>query len=211
MLRAPDRAFTLNDDLSFQYALEAVLDCTFRACAMAFVNEGVSRSLLCDVAQEFHHAYHSVVVVGDVCVVASTKRVILRPAAVRILGFEQIVNAFEKSLFVALKLLCAIDARKICQLRVGCTVVNRGIVCLLLQLKKSGMRALIKNRRHVYVLGPTARVSLVEQQVIGDAHCLVTAVPLRILPETVAPLYSGRRRRSALAYAIKCQKSARGN
>src|SRR5205085_7017422 len=78
VLRAPDCAHTFDHDLSFEDALDSLLDRLFCLEATSFVNESVGGLTLSDVAQKSHDADHGVVVVGDVRVVALMQRVILR-------------------------------------------------------------------------------------------------------------------------------------
>src|SRR5215204_1130948 len=94
VLCAPGGLLSLDDDLSFEDALDTALDRLFSFGAPRLVHKGVGRLSARDVAEQFEDADHRVVVVGDVRVVALAEWEVLRPAAVLVLRREQIVETF---------------------------------------------------------------------------------------------------------------------
>ena len=89
MLRAPDGRFAVDDDLALQDAGDAAVERLTAGLARLGVEEGVA-VVAADLADEFQDAHHRAIVESDPIVVAFAQWEELRPAAVRVLGFEYV-------------------------------------------------------------------------------------------------------------------------
>src|SRR5437773_10602734 len=85
------------------------------------------------------------------------------------------------------RLRCAvIYARQKYELGVSRRIIDRRIVEALF-FQNVGPLLFAQDAGHVDVLGPAARLSLVEEQIIRDPHRFDTAIPFRLLPESIRP------------------------
>ncbi len=109
VLGAPDGELAVDDDLAFQNTLDAFLEALLYGGHALGIEEievvGVE-----DVAQEHHDAGHGVVVEGDEAVILLVGRIGLGPAAGRVLGLEDDVQAFVHRVEAALVLGEAVGA-----------------------------------------------------------------------------------------------------
>jgi hypothetical protein len=72
------------------------------------------------------------------------------------------------------------DLRQISHLGMRAAVIERGVILTLI-LSYFGLIPFVQNCGHVDTLWPTAAVSLVQQDVIGDTDTLGTPIELRRL------------------------------
>src|SRR5262249_62192094 len=79
------------------------------------------------IAKQPQHPNHRVIVEGDVRLVTLSERVILWPAAVIVLGREQIINTFQERVAMACLMPGPIGARQERELSVSSGVINRRI------------------------------------------------------------------------------------
>ncbi len=190
VLRAPDGEFALLDHLGFENALDGFIDGEFGAGAFGIAEEYIVGAARRDVAQGFQDADHGVVIVGNVAPIPVAKGIELRPSAVGILRLEQVLEAAPEALREARIFGGGVDLRQIAHLRVGSIVIDGGVrlgvALLLVELRP--LRG-SKRHRHIDVLVPAADVALVDQEVGGDAHRLVTSVPRGRLPHRIAPAH----------------------
>ena len=125
MLGAPGGELAVLFDLGAQDAIDAPRHGGGRPGAADRVDEVIRRLSSGGSAQNGQDIDHRVVVIGDVRVVAFAQREILRPAAVGILGGEQVVDAAIKAArYRASPVACTIRARK----RIGVVVAPLSIV-----------------------------------------------------------------------------------
>jgi hypothetical protein len=101
VLRTPRGEFAVLLDLSLQDAVDAALDGGGGFRATRGVHERVRRLSRGGVAEDNHDADHRPVVVGDAVVIISAEGKELGPAAVGILGGENVVQPAEKRFAVA--------------------------------------------------------------------------------------------------------------
>ena len=188
MLRTPDRAPSVHDDLSFEDAFDALVDRPRGPLTPRAIDEQIIRLLINDVSQEPQHADHRVIIKGDVLVVAFSDRKVLRPAAVVVLRFQEVIKAGQKGVPVTRRLGCGKDARQKDQLAVGGAVIDR---CINFTFLAAEFRApaFIQRRGHVDILRPTAGLSLIEEQIVGDRNGGGGRIPGAWLIERVPPFY----------------------
>ena len=89
MLRAPHGGLPFDYDLALQDARDPALESLAAGLARLGVEEGVA-VVAADLADEFQDAHHRAIVESDPIVVAFAQWEELRPAAVRVLGFEYV-------------------------------------------------------------------------------------------------------------------------
>src|SRR5207302_1059947 len=99
VLGAPGSQFAVALHLAFENALDAALE-TFLP---GFAARAIDEVIACrggGFAQEFHQSNHRVIIESDVAMILVARRIELRPAAGGILGFKNMIEAFEKCLFL---------------------------------------------------------------------------------------------------------------
>jgi hypothetical protein len=103
MLGAPDGRLTVDQDLAFQDAGEALIEGRLAGLALLGIDEGIA-GIVFHLTDEFHDADHRVVVKGNVPMVLLTERIILGPAAMRVLRNEYMSEPLVERLAIGLGL-----------------------------------------------------------------------------------------------------------
>ena len=98
---APSGELAVGFDLAIEEAGDASRDRFGAFCVEGSVGEVVGQAAMHEVIEERERADHCSVVDGDAARVAGPEGIELRPAAAGILGFEEVADAFQKALLVA--------------------------------------------------------------------------------------------------------------
>ena len=146
------------------------------------------------VAKHAHRADHGVVVERDVFVVPVSQRIVLRPAAILVLGLQQVVNPSQGALSESLLAGGVVDPGQVPDLRVGGAVVDRDVAegrpaCGLLPANPL-LLFFGEHPGHVDVFRPAAALVLIQTNVVRNAEGLLACVPAGVLIERVVPVYS---------------------
>ena len=201
MLGAPRGAFSVQHDLAFQNALDALRDGHFTARPSLGIYKCVSGFVVGDSLQQVQDGHHRFVIESDVeevvfrvAVGNDTREVFLvlgeggklRPAPVFVLGIEEIIEALEESCFESF-LLCGVeDTRQVFHLRVGRAVVYRAVRFASGgfdggAIRVGDIRGQVDPFFESDGLWPAAGVALVKQHVVSNADSLGPCIPLGLL------------------------------
>ena len=159
MLRAPDGRFAVDDDLALQDAGDTAVERLTAGGALLGVHESVA-SIAADLADDFQDAYHRAIVEGDPIVVTFAQREELRPAAVRVLGLEDVGEAAVEGLTIGRGLRGVDHAGHEAQFVDGALVIEGRL--------EFGAVTVVGLAHRIGVLGPAAGVRLVGEDDIGD-------------------------------------------
>lgn len=132
MLCTPDRLLAVNNDLAFEDTIGSLLGGLGHLLTGFLIDNAKFRFAKCDVAKQGHHTDHGVVIKRDVPMVTISTRIVLRPSAVFVLGFQKERDASEGCLLIAFIPPHDIGPCQVANLVVRGDVVDSGIVPLLL-------------------------------------------------------------------------------
>ena len=175
MLRAPDGLPAIHRNLAFQDAVNAPFNGCCHALARPVVHKGKLRSALHNIAKQGHHANHGIVIERDVCGVAPGIGIVLRPAAIVVLGRQKKANPGNRCQPVSIILELAIGLGQVSDLIPRGAVVNRGIALVLLA-QQSLLLSVAEFVFPFEILGPTSVCSLIQEESFCD---VVTASIIR--------------------------------
>lgn len=129
VLGTPDGGLSIDDDLAAKDALDALIEGAVGIFAVSVAQELVLRKSfrIGGFPQEFEESDHGPIIEGDVAVIFIAGRMELGPAAIGVLGAENVVEPAKKSFFVGGRCLGMMQAGKEAQFVRGGSVVKGGV------------------------------------------------------------------------------------
>ena len=209
MLLAPYGRLAVLDNLALQYALHTLVESLDGLLAQRLVGQlAIEGSLLqIDVAQHFHGVDHGIIVEGDMNLIAMHPGPELWPSAIVVLSAQQVFHALAESLTVLLALGGLIEPSQIRHLHIGGIVVGGGVVAPAFVIEYLQPFLMSHRLCHVDVLGPSARHSLIVENLVADESGLLCfeellfSFPHRIVPALGMGWQEGQRHQDR---KIKC-------
>lgn len=180
MLGAPDGGLAVDADLHGGDVGDAFVERDPRPLLQRGIGEGEVVVALGEVVEDLQDVHHGIVIERDGLVVAALDGVILRPAAVRILRGENVVEALHQRGLDVLALRGGEDTGEELDVLGGGAVVKGAAVVPGVAFLRGPVRAgLARAFRVIDRLGPTAGGCLVADDDFGELLVLRAGKPLR--------------------------------
>ena len=129
------------------------------------INEGEVRAFLSDIVKKPHDTNHRIIIERYVRVIAFPQWVELRPPAIGILGFQEIVKPSEKRISIPLLTRCLKNLSQESELGVCCAIIDGRAVEVIFGFESCFLIG-AQHRRHVDIFRPTAGGILIQKHIL---------------------------------------------